>query len=304
MRLTLAIIVLGATLNASGQSGQPAATKKPPPTWGGCPNESVAFHACALARAKMFNPPRTSTGKPDLQGFWSSRVAMPFSVEGVGDNEPMLKHPAMPWLKGPGMIVDPADGKIPYQPWAAEIGRKGTNYQKYLDPRAMCSTGGVPRLALQDMSQILQPASDDFVLWLFEDHRVHREIPMGRPPAVGDAITLWNGLSRGRWDRNTLVIEVTNVNGFTWFDDSGDFYTDAAHLTERLTMIDPNTIHYEVTFDDPKAYTRPWKMAWPLVREKPGTELPEEACWEGERDIFRLRDLGFRFYFGEAWRGR
>ena len=306
MRLVLAILVLMAAVDASGQNAPATgATKKPPPTWGGCPNESLAFHACALGKAKTFNPPRTPTGKPDLQGYWSSRLTMPFSVEGIEDGEPMLTFAPMPWLKGPGMIVDPADRKIPYRPWAAEIGRKGTNYEKYLDPRAMCGSGGVPRLALQDMSLILQPPGDDAVLWLFEDHRVHRAIPMGQPPAVGSAIKLWNGLSRGRWDRNTLVIDVTNVNGHTWLDDSGNFYTDAAHLTERLTMIDANTIHYEVTIDDPKAYTRPWKMAWPLVRETaPGIELPEEACWEGERDIFRLRDLGYRFYFGESWLGR
>ena len=295
MRLTLAIILLVATADVSGQT-------KPPPTWGGCPNDPVTFHACALEKAKTFTPPRTPTGKPDLQGHWGSRLAMPFSVEGVRDGEPMLKHPAMPWLKGPGMVVEPGDGRIPYQPWAAEIGRKGINYEKYLDPRAMCGSGGVPRLALQDMSQILQPATDDNILWLFEDHRVHRVITMDQRPPVSAAIKQWNGLSRGRWDRNTLVIDITNVNGYTWFDDSGDFYTDAAHLTERLTMIDANTIHYEVTFDDPKAYTRPWKMAWPLVREKPGTELPEEACWEGERDIYRLNSLGFRFYFGESWK--
>jgi len=306
MRVVAIVLALLSGAGAYAQTAQsPGAATKAPPLWGGCPGEPVAFHACALGKARTFTPPRTPSGRPDLQGYWGSRMAMPFSVEGIPKTHPMLKHPAMPWIAGPGMIVDPADGRIPYQPWAAEIGRNGTNYQQYIDPRATCSTAGVPRLALQDLSLILQPAGDDQVVWLFEDHRVHRVIPMGQGPAVGSAIKLWNGVSRGRWDRNTLVIDVTNLNGYTWFDDSGNFYTDAAHLTERLTMIDPGTIHYEVTFNDPKAYTRPWKMAWALVREtKPGVELPEEACWEGERDVFRLNDLGYRFYFGEPWRGR
>src|SRR5438552_6242949 len=116
----------------------------------------------------------------------------------------------------------------------------------------------------------------------------------------------WNGDSRGRWDGNTLVIDVTNLNGYTWFDDSGNFYTNAAHLVERLTLIDPDTIHYEVTVEDPKTYTRPWKLVWALVRQKqPGFALLEEAWREGERDASRIREAGgYRYYFGGSWRGR
>ena len=121
---------------------------------------------------------------------------------------------------------------------------------------------------------------------------------------AGANIKLWNGDSVGRWEGNTLVIDVTNVNGYTWFDDAGNFYTDAAHLVERLTMIDPNTIHYEVTIEDPKAYTRPWKMVWALVREAPGFELLEEACLEGERDLPHFLEGGLRHYFGETWKSR
>jgi hypothetical protein len=101
------------------------------------------------------------------------------------------------------------------------------------------------------------------------------------------------------------VIDVNNLNGYNWLDDSGNFYTDAAHLVERLTMIDRDTIHYEVTLEDPKAYTRPWTMVWALVREKePGFELLEEACREGEHDAQRIRETGVRYYFGDTWRGR
>jgi len=70
-------------------------------------------------------------------------------------------------------------------------------------------------------------------------------------------------------------------------------------------MFDPDTIHYEVTIQDPKAYTRPWKMVWALVREKaPGFQLLEEACLEGERDLPHFLGLGYRYYFGETWRSR
>ena len=297
--LAMALVVMVVSQGAAGQ--QPDAG-----TVGGCPPEPQAFHTCALAKAKTFNPPRTSSGKPNLQGHFRSRLAQAFSVEGVSGSEPLVANPVMPWALAPPMVVDPPDRKIPYQPWAASIGRIGENYYKYLDPRTACGSGGVPRLALQDANQILQPSTDDYILWLFEDHHVHRVIAMNGRPPLGDAIKMTNGESRGRWDGNTLVIDVTNFNGYTWLDDSGNFYTDAAHLVERLTLIDPDTIHYEVTVEDPKTYTRPWKLVWALVRQKaPGFELLEEACREGERDASRIRkEGGYKYYFGESWRGR
>jgi hypothetical protein len=277
----------------------------PPATVGGCPGTPAAFHRCAIEKAKTFNPPRTPSGKPDLHGYWRSRLAQAFSVEGVSGSEPLVGSLVMPWTVAPAMVVDPPDGKIPYQPWAVTVGRIGQNYEKYIDPRTACGSGGVPRLALQDANQILQPAGDDFVLWLFEDHHVYRSIAMdGRPP-LATAIKVTNGDSRGRWEGNTLVIDVTNLNGHTWFDDAGNFYTDAAHLIERLTLIDRDTIHYAVTVQDPKVYTRPWTLTWALVRAaEPGFELLEEACREGERDLPRIREAGFTHYFGATWKGR
>jgi hypothetical protein len=297
--LALALAVMVASPSMAGQ--QPGAAD----TVGGCPAEPLAFHTCALAKAKTFNPPRTASGKPDLQGYYRNRLAQSFSVEGVWGSEPLVNDPVMPWTLAPAMIVDPPDRKIPYQPWAVSVGRIGENYNKYLDPRTACGSGGVPRLALQDPNQILQPPTDDYVLWLFEDHHVHRVIAMNGQPPLGDAIKMTNGDSRGRWEGNTLVIDVTNLNGYTWFDDSGNFYTNAAHLVERLTLIDPDTIHYEVTVEDPKTYTRPWKLVWALVRQKQsGFELMEEACREGERDASRIRESGLKYYFGGSWSGR
>lgn len=295
-------VVALAVIMAVPLAAQDTAT---PTAVGGCPAEPAAFHKCALEKAKTFSPPRTPSGKPDLQGYWRSRLAQPFSVEGVSGSEPLVGSLVMPWAVAPAMIVDPPDRKIPYQPWAVEVGRIGLNHHKYIDPRTACGSGGVPRLALQDANQILQPWGDDYVLWLFEDHHVYRAIAMdGRPP-LGANIKVPNGDSRGRWEGNTLVIDVTNVNGYTWFDDSGNFYTDTAHLVERLTMVDRDTIHYEVTVEDAKAYTRPWKLVWALVREtESGFELLEEACREGERDLPRIREAGYRHYFGDTWRGR
>lgn len=298
-----AVVVIGLAVVAA--AGPAAQTPEVASTVGGCPAEPLAFHTCALQKAKTFNPPRTPSGRPNLQGHFRSRLTQAFSVEGVPADEPLIKDPIMPWVAAPPEVIEPADRKIPYHPWAAGIGRRGVNFHRYIDPRSTCSTGGIPRLALQDASQILQPSTDDYVLWHHEDHHVYRVIAMGERPPVGATIRTWNGLARGRWDGNTLVVETTNLNGYTWIDDAGNFYTDTARLVERLTMVDADTIHYEVTIEDPKVYTRPWRVAWALVRvTEPGFELLEEACREGEQSLGRIREQGYRFYFGEGWRTR
>jgi len=273
-------------------------------TFGGCPAEAVAFHACALEKARTFTPPRTPDGAPDMQGFWRGRITMDRSVEGVDPSEPMTRSPLSTWPVAPSMIVDPPDRRIPYQPWAAAVGRKGLNFEKYIDPRTVCAGGALSR-SFSDLVQILQPAGEPYVLWLFEDLRIQRVVATDGRPHVGDAIKLQTGDSVGRWDGNTFVVDVTNLSGYVWFDDAGNFHTNAAHLVERLTMIDRDTIHYVITIDDPKAYTRPWTMAWALVRDtQPGFELLEEACWEGERAAPRFREQGYRYYFGDPWRSR
>lgn len=282
-----------------------AAGQAPPaPTLGGCPAEAVAFHACALGKAKTFSPPRTPDGVPDMQGYWRGRITMDRSVEGVTENDPMSRSPLSRWPLAPSLIVDPADRKIPYQPWAAAVGRQGQNFQKYIDPRTVCAGGALSR-SFSDLVHILQPAGEPYVLLLFEDLRIQRVVATDGRPHIGRAIKLQTGDSVGRWEGNTFVIDVTNLSGYVWFDDAGNFHTDAAHVVERLTMIDRDTMHYEITFEDPKAYTRPWKMAWALVRDtQPGFELLEEACWEGERAAPRFREQGYRYYFGDNWQPR
>jgi hypothetical protein len=129
---------------------------------------------------------------------------------------------------------------------------------------------------------------------------------MGQRPAVGRDVKTWNGLSRGRWEGNTLVIETANFNGYVWIDDSGNFYTDTARATERLTMVDRDTIHYQATIEDPTVYTRPWTVAWALIRDTTpgGYALFEESCREGDRNLPAIMEQGYRLYYGIPWRFR
>ena len=124
LAVTWAIWSLASSVPAAGQE-RPAAK---PTSFGGCPAETLAFHACAQEKAKTFNPPRTPDGVPDMQGYWRDQLTHGFSVEGVDESEPEARNKVHPWPVGPGMIVDPPDRKIPYQPWAAKIGRIGVNF--------------------------------------------------------------------------------------------------------------------------------------------------------------------------------
>jgi hypothetical protein len=277
-----------------------------PTTVAGCPAQSQAFHKCALAKAKTFKSPRTPDGRPDMQGFWRDRLTNGFSVEGMAKDDPLTRNLVQSATPGPGMIVDPPDGKIPYQPWAANFGRQGQNLKTYIDPHGRCSLHAPPRnVEVSPVYQLIQPPGGNYVLWLLEEVHEYRIIPTDGRPHIGKDIKLWGADSVGRWEGNTLVVDVTNFNGYPWLDDQGNFYSDAVHMVERWTMIDPDTMHYEVTIEDPKVYTRPWKMAWALERIKDaGFELIEEACREGDRDWVHLRSLGYQSYFGQTWKSR
>ena len=107
------------------------------------------------------------------------------------------------------------------------------------------------------------------------------------------------GDSLGHWDGNTLVIETTNFNGRWWYDSEGHFASDALKVTERLTLVDNDTMHYQATMEDPKVYTRPWTMVFPLERIKEkGYEQMEEACHEGDHDAAGFALGGYQPYKG------
>ena len=97
---------------------------------------------------------------------------------------------------------------------------------------------------------------------------------------------MYEGDSRGHWEGDTLVVDVTNQNDKTWFDMAGNFHSDQIHVVERFTPVDADTITYRATITDPKVYTRPWTIEFPINRNKrAGYELMEFACVEGEQDL-------------------
>ncbi len=191
--------------------------------------------------------PRTSDGKPDLQGIW--------------------KRAAMPDF-----------GVLPYLPAAAAKQRDNFAQRSTADPLAECFLAGVPRIMYLDYPfQVFQ--TRDAVAFTFEWQQVFRLIYTNGTKA-STPLPFWMGDSRGRWDGDTLVVDVTNHNDQTWFNDRGDYHSDALRVTERYTLVDRDTIRYEATIEDPKVFARPWTITTPLVRQANNTmgRILEHQC--------------------------
>ena len=268
--------------------------------------------AAVAPRAQTYEPPRTPDGQPDMQGYWStggSAGMATYNVEG-GENEVHLElsrgcaqgiecsseqiSRAAARKPDASIIVDPPDGKVPFQPWAAakkrDIVENHTNpLPQHLDPMARCYPAGVPRATYQEYEafQIIQ--TPGYVVMVYEFLHSYRIIPLTSDARLPEGIKLWMGDSRGRWEGNTLVVDVTNHNDKTWFDIVGTFHSDALRIVERWTLAAADTIRYEATIEDRKVFTRPWKIAFTLSRNKePGFELVEVACVEGERSVEQM----------------
>jgi hypothetical protein len=249
-----------------------------------CPLATAEFHPCALAAAKSFEPPRTAEGVVDFGGYWRSET------NGAAYNiEPAPGSFAIPETLG--IIVDPPDHRIPYQPWAREK-RDELLADGYNDPQAHCAPSGSPRKNFTNYGwKIIQPPG--YVLFVYESMHDYRVIPTDARAHLRDAIRLWHEDPIGHWEGDTLVVDYTNANGRNWFDMSGNFQSENIHVVERYTMVDENTIHFEATIEDPTVYTRPWTLVIPFRRNTEASYYQlEYACHEGERDLQHIAGAG------------
>ncbi len=209
--------------------------------------------------------PRTADGRPDLQGIWQVRNRASYDLQ---DHVARHRMPA-----GRGVVEG---GEIPYQPWAAARKLENFSNRATADPLANCFLPGVPRVMYMEWPfQIFQ--TEDLIAMTFEWQQVFRMIYTNgsRPP---EDLDFWMGDSRGRWEGDTLVVEVTNHNDRTWFDMSGNFHSEALTLVERYTLLDADALRYEVTIEDPNVFTRPWTIGMSLYRHKDMDRLLEYQC--------------------------
>jgi hypothetical protein len=228
--------------------------------------------ACAIGAAQTAAPkldvPRGADGKPDFSGIWQSLSGADYGLE---------PHLAVTKDEPPGAGV--VEGNvIPYKPAALEQRRKNFAARETADPRHKCFTLGTPRgLYGNEPFQIFQRPRDVTVLFEF-GHPVRTIHTNGTEHPDGH-IDFWLGDSRGHWDGDTLVVDVTDFNGETWLDRVGDFHSDELHLVESWSYVDRNTIRYRATFDDPKTYTRPWTIEVLLYRRlEKNVQIIENYC--------------------------
>jgi hypothetical protein len=217
--------------------------------------------------------PRTSSGKPDLQGIWQTHNRAHFDLEDHAARHDML----------PGRSVI-EESTIPYLP--AALAQKNHHFanRAQLDPVASCYLPGVPRIMMMpNPYHIFQ--TDEHVAIAFEWSHVFRKIPITDEADPYAGIEGWMGRSRGYWDGDTLVVEVNDFNGKTWLDAAGNHHSDALKVTERYTLIDADTIQYRATIEDPQVFSQPWTINVPLQRQKHLDRILEYPC-QAEKEEF------------------
>jgi len=237
----------------------------------------TARMVCVLAVAAVWFPsasvgqspaiPRAADGRPDLSGIWQAATAA---------NWNLLPHAAEKDVPAGLGVVE--GNEIPYQPWAAAQQRENFAKRATADPESKCFLPGVPRIMYMPFPfQIFQ--TPGHIAMAFEYVHAVRRIFMNTPHPEGP-IEWWMGDSRGRWEGDTLVVDVVHFTNQTWFDRTGHFHSEGLHVVERYTPLGPNHIQYEATIEDPKVFTRPWTISFPLYRRmEKGLRVLDYECY-------------------------
>jgi hypothetical protein len=224
--------------------------------------------APAMAQATAGAIPRARDGRPDFSGIWQVMNTANFDIQ---DHSAQRGVPA-----GQGVVEG---NEIPYTP--AGLAKKLENYKNRAtaDPESKCFLPGVPRSTYMPFPfQILQ--TPDQVTILHEYVHTVRYIYTNGTPHPRGPIEWWMGDSRGRWEGDTLVVDTVHFNAETWFDRAGNHHSEALHVDERFSFADRDHLNYEVTIEDPKVFTKPWKMNMVIYRHtEPGFQLLEYECY-------------------------
>jgi hypothetical protein len=221
-------------------------------------------------------------GKPNFTGLWQAIGTAYWDIQ---------DHNAQPgpfFQLGATGAVPPGQGvvegnEIPYQPWAAQKKKDNLANRLTLDPEIKCYMPGVPRGTYMPFPFQIVESPQNIVI-AYEYATANRVINMGKPQEA--AVDTWMGTSNGRWEGDTLVVDVTGLNGQSWFDRAGNFASENVHIIERYTLADPDHLNYQATIEDKTVFTRPWKISLPLYRRKEkNAQLTEFKCVEFAEEL-------------------
>ena len=245
--------------------------------------------ACGTTAAWAQEVPRAADGKPNLTGVYQGGSARRGTWEeansGLGVGGTGRDPSAPPSLGSQQVITDPA----PYQPWAAAKVLESFNKRAIDDPAALCLPPGLPRAALVGLFPMEIVQTPQRIVIMYEYMNVFRVIPMNTKHP-DDLVPTYMGDSVGRWDGDTLVVDVVGFNDKTWLTGAGTFHSEALHITERYTRVDKDRINYDVTIEDPRVLLRPWVVHSSMMRRE-GTRLQEYVCVENNLDPARYEKL-------------
>jgi hypothetical protein len=241
---------------------------------------------------QTWQPKKLGDGQPDIAGYYQME-----GFDGSGGLFIENSISIMNGRPGKGVVRDPADGMIPYLPWARvrrdEVARFAASpTQAQVDTRNRGWPDGIPRVHFYFVNPLQIVQTSGAVLFLYEAQHEFRYVPLDgrRQPDAG--IQLWMGSSRGHWEGNTLVITATNHTDRVRLSVAGDFASPDLKVTERWTWKDRDTIDYKATFDDPKVFSRPWTAGVHMKRiTEKGFELMEYAGVEGDKDAHLMVDI-------------
>lgn len=220
--------------------------------------------------------PRLTNGKPDFSGIWQTTSAAEY------DLEPHSARKDAP----PGAGVVEGD-VIPYLPEALKQKQKNFAARATDDPRLKCWTLGTPRgIYYPEPFQIFQRERDLTLVFQF-GHSVRTIHTNGTLHPADPDNEFWLGDSRGHWEGDTLVVDVTNLTDQTWLDRAGNFHSTALHVIERWKFLDANTIEYSATLEDPNVFSRPWTLNVILHRHREKNfQLIENYCYTLDYDEY------------------
>ncbi len=227
--------------------------------------------------------PRAHDGHPDLSGIWQAIGTAHWNLQ---DHQASAGPPELGVIgatpPGRGVVEG---GEIPYQPWALDHKRQNFENRLKEDPVTKCYLPGVPRATyLPYPLQILQGTDKIMIVYGFAE--ANRTIHMDKQNPEPAPIDSWMGRSHGRWEGETLVVDVAGFNGQAWFDRAGNFASDTLRVVERYTPIGANALRYQATIEDPNVFTRPWKIAMPLYRRlEENAQVLEFKCVEFSEEL-------------------
>lgn len=227
--------------------------------------------------------PRTADQKPDFNGIWQAIGSAHWNIEPhAADFSPLVELGAIGAIPAGLGIVE--GGSIPYTSEARAKQQENRADWLALDPVVKCYMPGVPRATyLPFPFQIIQ--SPDHVVMAYEFASASRIVYMDRPDFEAPIFS-WMGHSRGHFEGDSLVIDVTDQVPDTWLDRAGNHHSDALRVTERYTHVGPNTLMYEATLEDPNVYTQSWTLKFPLYRRlDENMQILEFKCVEFTEEL-------------------